>query len=1122
MSERSHFLAALDIEDPAERSAYLDRACGGDPALRARVEELLRAHEGRGRFMDRPALTLATADEPARERPGAVIGPYKLLEEIGEGGFGVVFLAEQTRPVRRKVALKVIKPGMDTRQVVARFEAERQALALMDHPNIAQVFDGGETASGRPYFVMELVRGARITDFCDQGRLGVRERLGLFVSVCRAVQHAHTKGIIHRDLKPSNVLVTRHDDKAVAKVIDFGIAKATGQQLTEKTLFTNFAGMIGTPLYMSPEQAQMSGLDVDTRSDVYALGVLLYELLTGTTPFDKERVRAADYDEIRRIIREEEPAKPSTRLSTLGQAATTASANRQSDPKRLSQLLRGELDWVVMKALEKDRNRRYESASAFAADVERYLHDEPVLACPPSAWYRFRKFARRNKAALATASALVVAVLLVVGSLVGAVQVLAGTNARINNEQKQTEEALDRETRAKEEKSEALRREIRAKEELERALYFQRIASAERELATNNVARAEELLDECPLSLRGWEWHYLKRLRYQPPFVFRGHDNWALGVAFSPDGQQVASASMTLFGALGEIKVWDRATGKVRHTLLGHFGPATGVAFSPDGRRLASAAWDKTVKVWDLTTGRALRTLRGHRDYVSCVAFSPDGKLLASGSGDRTAKVWDAATYQELRTLHGHTKGLHGVAFGPDGKTLASASADGTVRVWDAASGKELHVLRGHSGPVLNVAFSRDGRRIASVGGDGTVRLWAPDTGAYVRTLRDSSCLLLGVAFSPDGRRLAVGGWEKVVKVWDLESGQEALTLRGHEDMVTAVAFSPDGLQIASACLDRTVRVWDAALPGAPPGPELRTLRGHTAGVTAVAWRPPDGKALASAGFDGTVKLWDAASGEELRTLPHAGPLADVTFSRDGKVLAAADIAGVVKVWDAASGREARTFRGYSVRVALRPDGRCLASADEGRVVHVWDVETGKEVIHPFLAHDGSVICLAFSPDGKRLATGSWDKTAKVWDAATGREQLVLSGHQHLVYGVAFSPDGKRLATASWDGTAKVWDAATGKELFTLDCHKDQVFSVAFSPDGKLLATTSWGGTVKVWEAATGKEIATLRGHSAAVMGVAFSPDGRRLATSGGYRSKGEVTIWDATGWESKPGPQRP
>jgi serine/threonine protein kinase len=425
------FLAVLAVP-PGDQPAWLEKNCGKDADLRQRVELMLAAHDTSQSLLDHPepAAALpegATADlvGPESERPGTVIGPYKLLEQIGEGGFGVVFMAEQIRPVRRKVALKVLKPGMDTRQVVARFEAERQVLAIMDHPNIAKVFDGGATASGRPYFVMELVKGVPITEFCDQNHWTPRQRLELFVHVCQAVQHAHQKGIIHRDIKPSNVLVTMHDTTPVVKVIDFGVAKALGQQLTDKTLFTGFAQMIGTPLYMSPEQAGQSGLDIDTRSDIYSLGVLLYELLTGTTPFDKERLRTAAYDEIRRIIREEEPAKPSTRMSTLGQAARTVSTNRQSDPKRLTQLMRGELDWIVMKALEKDRNRRYDTANAFAADVQHYSADEAVQACPPTAMYRMRKFLRRNKRPVTAAGLVLVALLAgIVGTTVGIVRAL--------------------------------------------------------------------------------------------------------------------------------------------------------------------------------------------------------------------------------------------------------------------------------------------------------------------------------------------------------------------------------------------------------------------------------------------------------------------------------------------------------------------------------------------------------------------------------------------------------------------------------------------------------------------------------------------------------------------------
>jgi non-specific serine/threonine protein kinase/serine/threonine-protein kinase len=480
------FSEALELPSVEERAAYLDRVCGSDRSLRARVEGLLRAHDEDDDFLENPGsaptVDVAPGGRPTSEGPGTVIGPYKLMEQIGEGGMGVVFVAEQNQPVRRRVALKVIKPGMDSRQVVARFEAERQALAMMDHPNIAKVHDGGTTASGRPYFVMELVRGIPITEYCDRERLSVPERLELFVLVCRAVQHAHQKGIIHRDLKPSNTLVTIIDGAAVPKVIDFGVAKATGPSLTDRTVYTAFHQFVGTPLYMSPEQADLSGMDIDTRSDIYSLGVLLYELMTATTPFDQETFRTAAFDELRRIIRESEPPKPSTRLSSLGTTRATVSANRKADVRQLDRTVRGELDWIVMKALEKDRRRRYETANDFASDVMRYLTDQPVQACPPSAGYRLRKFVRRNKGPAAAGLALTALLVLgTVGTSMGLVWALQAERKARTAEKL----ARDRLVEITKEKERATAVEGQAKEEAD-------IATAVKDFLQNDLLAEAE------------------------------------------------------------------------------------------------------------------------------------------------------------------------------------------------------------------------------------------------------------------------------------------------------------------------------------------------------------------------------------------------------------------------------------------------------------------------------------------------------------------------------------------------------------------------------------------------------------------------------------------------------
>jgi serine/threonine protein kinase len=449
-SAKAVFDEAIEIASLEERRAYLDRVCADAPDLRQMVEALLTAYQQAGSFLESPVAAPgeAVTQAPTTEQPGTAIGPYKLIEQIGEGGMGTVWMAQQTEPVKRLVAVKLIKAGMDSRQVIARFEAERQALALMDHPNIARVLDGGTTAAGRPFFVMDLVKGVPVTKYCDDHRLTPRQRLELFLPVCRAVQHAHQKGIIHRDLKPSNVLVAQYDGRPVPKVIDFGVAKATGQSLTDKTLVTGFGNVVGTLEYMSPEQAEVNQLDIDTRSDIYSLGVVLYELLAGSTPFTKKYLGKAGILEMLRVIREVEPSKPSAKLSTA-EGLPTLAANRGTEPAKLTKLLRGELDWIVMKALEKDRNRRYETANGFAMDVQRYLADEAVLACPPSAGYRLRKFARRHRRVLAAAFAFMF--LLVTGLVALSITLVA-----VDRERRQKESALEAEGKRRQQARAAL------------------------------------------------------------------------------------------------------------------------------------------------------------------------------------------------------------------------------------------------------------------------------------------------------------------------------------------------------------------------------------------------------------------------------------------------------------------------------------------------------------------------------------------------------------------------------------------------------------------------------------------------------------------------------------------
>jgi WD40 repeat protein len=1081
------FEAALRFK-PEERAAFLAGACGNDEALRRQVTELLQANSEAGAFLPAEPRPFENPTSPAEALAGTIIGRYKLLQKIGEGGMGVVYMAEQEEPVRRRVALKIIKLGMDTQQVVARFEAERQALALMDHPNIAKVLDGGATDTGRPFFVMELVQGVPITEFCDKSRLSAEKRIKLFIQVCQAIQSAHQKGIIHRDLKPTNILVTLNAGVPVPMVIDFGVAKAIQQKLTEKTVFTNFATMIGTPAYMSPEQAEMSRLDVDTRSDIYGLGVLLYELLTGTTPFPEKRLRSAGYREMQRIIMEEEPERPSTRLRQKSVEASTLF------PTTSHRSLSSDLDWIVMKCLEKDRERRYETANGLAADLNRHLENEPVVARPPSNLYRFQKMVRRNK--LAFAAGATVMLTLMVGMALAAWQAVRATRA----EREQTQ--------LREQAQVAQREENRLREQAQAEAYASDMLLTQQAIEANNFGHARELLyrhrpqSKSDKDLRGWEWRYLWQQCTSDALAKMWQCRYEItSLAVSPDGKYLAIGQNSDQTAVTLLALTGRTKADLVANLPASRGMGVDTAFSPGGRYLAygssrytASGVDITIDLWDIKRHQPVfeKTVR---TWCLGLAFSPDGsRLLAvlvehpgqADGGIMTLSVPDGTVLTDHREHISYP--FPGICVDP-GFNFVVVGGD-TLQVLDIATGTQRWIATNQQQCFGPSVLSNDGRFLITEDqtNDCVLQVREISSGNVVGPAVDVSQQdFIEAPLLRGGTTLASGSADGTLQLWDVSRVSHIRPLGrplcGPMSGPTALAVEPDGQTLISGSLDGSVYVWDATPPSANDSPTVMSnvfawhfcgdsesvvtidFQGNVArreGPAFSSIKPllrtepaiildrdqaqfsDDGQLLArsrdiTASPDNTVRVWDLRGKDS--TPRHVIPgflVANGFVARTHSVVVYDRAADSLEEWDGDTGRIMRAWRGTPptrknpIFAGLSGDERYLiyASADGDRAL-TKNVRTG-ETISLTNLDMGRLLDMKFSPSGKLVALADITGTVRIWDSGLRRPVITIGDHQFPAFGVNFSPDESRLLTVSGTKCLSLWDFRTGRELLKI------------------------------------------------------------------------------------------